>query len=137
MNQRYALYYAPRAEDGLAEAASQWLGWNPETGRARAVPRVSGIDAERLAEITAEPRLYGFHGTLKAPMALADEVSERELLDAVGRFAATRRAFAVPAMYWLAVGILALVPAARASFRTWPTTVSSSTASADRPTMPN
>ena len=114
MNQRYALYYAPRAEDGLAEAASQWLGWNPETGRARAVPRVSGIDAERLAEITAEPRLYGFHGTLKAPMALADEVSERELLDAVGRFAATRRAFAVPAMVLAELsGFLALVPAAR------------------------
>ena len=31
---------------------------------------------ERLAEITAEPRRYGFHGTLKPPMALIDEVSE-------------------------------------------------------------
>ena len=114
MNQRYAFYYAPRPEDGLAVAASQWLGWNPETGQARAMPRVSGIDAGRLVEVTAEPRLYGFHGTLKAPIALADEVSERELLDAVGHFAATRRAFAVPAMVLAELsGFLALVPAAR------------------------
>jgi putative phosphonate metabolism protein len=114
LNQRYAFYYAPRPEDGLAVTASQWLGWNPETGQPRAAPRVSGIDAGRLAEITAEPRLYGFHGTLKAPIALAEEASERELLDAVGRFAATRRAFAVPAMVLAELsGFLALVPATR------------------------
>ena len=58
----------------------------------------SGIDAQRLTEITAEPRRYGFHGTLKAPIALADEVSEGDFLDAVGRFSALQRPLTVPSL---------------------------------------
>ena len=77
---RYAFYYAPRSEEGLAVAASQWLGRNAETGQSRPLKPVSAFTAERLAEITADPRLYGFHGTLKAPIALADGVTERDLL---------------------------------------------------------
>jgi putative phosphonate metabolism protein len=111
---RYALYYAPRPEDGLATAACQWLGRNPETGQTRAVRPVRGFHPERLAEIVAEPCLYGFHGTLKAPMALADELSEGELVDAVGRFAVGQRAFAVPAVELTEISdFLALVPATR------------------------
>jgi len=111
---RYALYYAPRPGDGLATTASQWLGRNPETGQTRAVRPVQGFHPERLAEIVAEPCLYGFHGTLKAPMALADELSESEFVEAVGRFAAGQRAFAVPAVELAELsGFLALVPATR------------------------
>jgi putative phosphonate metabolism protein len=106
---RYALYYAPRPEEGLAVAASQWLGWNPEPGRGRPVPLSSGIDSQRLVEITAEPRRYGFHGTLKAPIALADEVSEGDFLAEVGRFAAGQRPLNVPSISLA----LALVPTAR------------------------
>jgi putative phosphonate metabolism protein len=111
---RYALYYAPRPEDGLAATASQWLGRNPETGQARAPRPVPGLPFERLAHIVAEPRLYGFHGTLKAPIALAEDRSEREFVEAVGGFAARERAFAVPALELAELsGFLALVPAAR------------------------
>jgi putative phosphonate metabolism protein len=111
---RYALYYAPRPEEGLAAAASQWLGWNPEPGRGRAVPLSSGIDPERLSELTAEPRRYGFHGTLKPPIALTDEASEGDFLAAVGRFAATQRPFNVPSIKLAELSsFLALVPAAR------------------------
>ena len=111
---RYALYYAPRPEEGLAVAASQWLGWNPEPGRGRPVPLSSGIDPERLTEITAEPRRYGFHGTLKAPIVLADETSEGDFLGAVGRFAASQRPLAVPSIKLAELsGFLALVPTAR------------------------
>jgi putative phosphonate metabolism protein len=113
---RYALYYAPRGGEALAMTASHWLGRNAESGQMLALRAVPGIASERLAEITAEPRLYGFHGTLKAPIALADGVSERDFLDAVGRFAVAERAFWVPA---LALGelsdFLALVPAVRCS----------------------
>jgi hypothetical protein len=111
---RYALYYAPRPSDGLAVTASQWLGRDPETGQTRALRPVPGIAMDRLVEITAEPRLYGFHGTLKAPIALADGASERDFLDAVGRFAANDRTFAIPALELAEIsGFLALVPAAR------------------------
>ncbi len=111
---RYALYYAPRPEEGLATAASQWLGWHPEPGRGRPVPLSSGIDPERLVQLTAEPRRYGFHGTLKAPIVLADEVSEADFLAAVGRFAAGQRAFTVPSIKLAELSsFLALIPTAR------------------------
>ena len=108
---RYALYYAPRPEEGLAVTANQWLGRNAETGQARPLKPVSAFTVERLAEITADPRLYGFHGTLKAPIALADEATERDLLAAVGDFAVRRRSFTVPSMTLACLsGFMALVP---------------------------
>lgn len=111
---RYALYYAPRPGEGLAVAAGQWLGRDPETGQARALRPAPGIAMERLTRITGEPRLYGFHGTLKAPIVLADGASEGDFLDAVGKFAAGGRAFVVPALELAELsGFLALVPAAR------------------------
>lgn len=110
---RYALYYAPRPEEGLATMANQWLGWNAETGRARPLPLSSGIDPGRLAEIIAEPRRYGFHGTLKPPFALVDDLSERDLIDAVGRFVARERAITIPSLLLGELGdFLALVPSA-------------------------
>ncbi len=108
---RYAFYYAPRPEEGLAVAASQWLGRNAETGQARPLKPASAFTVERLAELTAEPRLYGFHGTLKAPILLADGVTERDLLAAVGDFAVGRRSVTVPSMTLAGLsGFLALVP---------------------------
>ncbi|HYD04989.1 MAG TPA: DUF1045 domain-containing protein [Reyranella sp.] len=114
MTARYALYYAPRPEEALAVAASQWLGWTPDNGRARALPASTGLDPQRLGEIVAEPRRYGFHGTLKPPMALVDDVTEADLLAAVGRFAATQRAFTAPSLTLAALSdFLALVPTTR------------------------
>ncbi|MCW5735466.1 MAG: DUF1045 domain-containing protein [Enhydrobacter sp.] len=110
---RYALYYAPRPEEALAVIASQWLGCAPDA-RMHRLPLSSGLDPRRLAEITAEPRRYGFHGTLKAPMALIEEVSEIDFLAAVGRFAAGRRSFNTPPLALAELsGFMALVPTAR------------------------
>jgi putative phosphonate metabolism protein len=114
VTERYAVYYAPRAGEGLAVAAGQWLGISPEGGRLRRQPRVPGLSPERLAEITADPRIYGFHGTLKAPVVLVDGVTERDFVEAVGRFAATLRDVTVPSMVLAELGtFLALVPAER------------------------
>jgi putative phosphonate metabolism protein len=114
VTERYAIYYAPRAGEGLAVAAGQWLGISPEGGRLRRQLPESGFSPERLAEITAEPRIYGFHGTLKAPIALVDGVTEREFVDAVGRFATTLREVTVPSMVLAELGgFLAMVPAER------------------------
>ena len=67
---RVAVYYAPEPDDPLAEAGARWLGRDAETGEPVAQPPIDGI-----AEITAEPRLYGFHATLKPPMRLAEGAS--------------------------------------------------------------
>ena len=111
---RYALYYAPRAEEALAMAASRWLGRNAETGEARDLAPVSGVSHERLSAIVADPRLYGFHGTLKPPIALIDGATERDFVDAVGSFAATERQIDVSSLALAELqDFLALVPADR------------------------
>jgi putative phosphonate metabolism protein len=111
VTERFALYYAPRAEEGIATAANQWFGMTPKGARNRQQLAVPGVSHERLAEIMDDPRLYGFHGTLKAPIALVDGMSERDFVDAVGRFAASQRAFTVPSMVLAEIGsFLALVP---------------------------
>ena len=77
---RWAIYYAPKAETALARFGADWLGWDAQAG----VPR-DGLDLPGLprprAEITAAPRKYGFHGTLRAPFPMADH-REPAALDA-------------------------------------------------------
>ena len=111
---RYALYYAPRAEEPLAVAGSRWLGRNADTGETRDLVPVSGMPSERMSAIIADPRLYGFHGTLKPPIVLAEGATERDFVGAVGAFAATERQIDVPALVLAELhDFLALVPAER------------------------
>lgn len=63
--ERYAVYYAPR-DGAFAERAAAWLG------RDLPQPVLPGIGDP--ADITAEPRRYGFHGTLRAPFRPAEGV---------------------------------------------------------------
>lgn len=64
---RVAVYYASLPDDPLFAEGATWLGRDPESGAPAPQPDIPGI-----AEITAEPRLYGFHATLKPPMRLAE-----------------------------------------------------------------
>jgi len=71
---RVAIYYAPAVDDPLHRAASAWLGRDAQTGEAVTQPDIAGI-----ADLTAEPQLYGFHATLKPPMRLAPGRTWEEL----------------------------------------------------------
>lgn len=64
---RYALY--AMAEGALHDQASRWLGWDSRTGRRVEHPILDGLP---VAQMTETPRKYGFHGTIKAPFALAE-----------------------------------------------------------------
>ncbi|MEM7469965.1 MAG: DUF1045 domain-containing protein [Pseudomonadota bacterium] len=66
MYQRYGVYYTP--DGALAARGAAWLGWDVARGRAVEHPVIEGLD---IAEITATPRKYGFHGTIKPPFFLA------------------------------------------------------------------
>jgi hypothetical protein len=91
MTFRVALYYAPEAADPLHAAASAWLGRDPIAGAAVAQPGFPGI-----ADVTAEPRLYGFHATLKPPMRLRPGAAWADVLDAASAIAAAIPPFALP-----------------------------------------
>jgi len=88
---RVAVYYAPDPSDPLWTAGCAWLGRDPETGAAVPQPDVPGID-----EATAEPRRYGFHCTLKAPIRLG--TSYQALLADAEALAATIKPFDMPSL---------------------------------------
>lgn len=92
---RHALYFtAPEGSD-LERRAAAWLG-RDNAGRPVSRPEVPGVPAWRLDTLTAAPRHYGFHATLKPPFALADGTSVGGLIEALEDFAAARAVFDVP-----------------------------------------
>jgi putative phosphonate metabolism protein len=67
--QRYAIYVMP--EGPLADFGAAWLGWDALAGRAVDHPAMDPLPRP-VAEITASPRKYGLHATIKPPFRLAD-----------------------------------------------------------------
>ncbi len=93
MTERYAIYYAPARGSALDARAEAWLA------------------QADLALLTVSARRYGFHATLKAPMALAAGQSPAELVAALAAFAATRAPVAIGDLApRLLEGFLALTP---------------------------
>lgn len=65
---RYAIYYAP--EPGpLADFGARWLGWDLAAGAPADHPELDDFD---VVQVTQTPRKYGFHGTVKPPLRLAE-----------------------------------------------------------------
>lgn len=90
MTERFAIYFAPSATSNLWERAATWLGRDASDGDLFNGP-VAGIDRDRLLNLTQSANRYGFHATLKAPMALADGYNEADLRAALDEFAARHR----------------------------------------------
>jgi putative phosphonate metabolism protein len=112
---RYAIYYAPRPDEDLAIFAASWLGRDPETGRERDQPHIAGLPPSQLTALTADPRRYGFHGTLKPPFALAAGATEDALLALAANFARHHAPFTIPGLKLALLGdFIALVPRDRA-----------------------
>ncbi len=108
---RYAVYYSPEQESALGRFGRSWLGYDAEAAMPVAQPAAAGISAQRLTEITAEPRRYGFHATLKPPFSLVPGQDEGGLAAAVASFAARQAAILAPPLALAAIsGFWALVP---------------------------
>ncbi|MBY0329454.1 MAG: DUF1045 domain-containing protein [Acetobacteraceae bacterium] len=89
---RFALYWAPELDDPLHALGSAWLGRDAETGAALPQPGLpGGLD---ISDLTADPRGYGLHATLKAPFRLAGGYAALEA--AVQAFAARTAPFDLP-----------------------------------------
>jgi hypothetical protein len=105
---RYAIYYLPES-GAFAQAAGAWLGWDLARGQAVAQPQ---YDLPRpLAMITAAPRKYGFHGTIKPPFRLIDGACFADLAAATKQLAERLRPVNCAALKIVEIGsFLALVP---------------------------
>lgn len=93
MTARYAIYYAPAAEDELYRAASAWLGRDVYTDTPLVRPAIAGMESLDLDALTADPRHYGWHATLKAPFELAADYSPEALLAEVETYCRNRSPF--------------------------------------------
>ncbi|HYZ24391.1 MAG TPA: DUF1045 domain-containing protein, partial [Rhodopila sp.] len=71
--------------------SAAWLGRDPAGNALVRQPEIAGI-----AEVTAEPRLYGFHATLKPPMRLRPGTDWASFVAAVRAMAARLAPFELP-----------------------------------------
>jgi hypothetical protein len=84
---RYAIYFVPAASSQLYRYGSSILGYDSYTGKSVYFPDEFGSGAVNWNELSATPRRYGFHATLKAPFHLAPSCTEQQLINALQNFA--------------------------------------------------
>lgn len=113
MFERYAVYYTPEAGSDLARLGAEWLGRDAVTGPvAQADPDLPGC--RPMTAITASPRRYGLHGTLKPPLRLARGHTADELIETTAAWTARRAAVDLGPLHIRVLGpFLALVPVAQ------------------------
>lgn len=108
---RFGLYFAPAPDDPLWHFGSQWLGRDAVTGNPLPTPVVPAVEATVVHTLTAAPRRYGFHATLKAPFRLAAGRTPDELIRACKSFASTHAPVSIGALHVrLLGGFAALTP---------------------------
>lgn len=111
MSSRYAIYYAPESGTAWSDFGTHWLGAEPwRIGR----PVRSDwplLEASEQERVTAEPRRYGFHATLKAPFRLHAAGNPNVLLARVTALARTLHPLPLGTLVPVyTAGFVALVP---------------------------
>ncbi|MEL7393585.1 MAG: DUF1045 domain-containing protein [Pseudomonadota bacterium] len=116
---RYAIYYAPPADDPLWALGSEWLGRDAYTGENLTRPDYPNFAIGDMDRLTSSPAHYGFHATMKAPFELKAGETEATLLDRLEAFSRSQSAFDVdlavkPLGQFLALQLTSNVEAMRA-----------------------
>lgn len=108
---RFAIYFVPAPETALYRFGAAMLGYDCYSGEPVERPRDIGPSETDWATLTAEPRTYGFHATLKAPFRLSGDADVADLLASMQAFAASVPAAPVltPALELIG-GFVAIVP---------------------------
>jgi len=108
---RYAIYHVAAPGSDLDRFGAQLLGYDAMGGADLPFPDGIIETVPDWRDLTRDPRKYGFHATLKAPLALVPGKTEAELLAACETFAGTPRPIPVihPVVDSIS-GFVALVP---------------------------
>jgi Protein of unknown function (DUF1045) len=110
---RYALYFSPSPAGRWWRAWSVWLGRCAATGRKLSQPHIGGVDTDTFAALTADPRRYGWHATLRAPFRLVPDTHVGALEAVIEDIAAQYPSFTCPPMSVVRLdNFLALTPIA-------------------------
>jgi len=106
---RYAIYFTAAQGSALDQFGSALLGYDAYGGED--LPFPDGLPPD-WRDLTQDPRKYGFHATLKAPIALADGKAEARLIAACELFADLARPVPVIQPVVDAIsGFIAVIPA--------------------------
>ena len=109
---RYAIYYVAAAGSDLDRFGAHLLGYDAFDGSDLPFPGDVTQTVPDWRELTRDPRNYGFHATLKAPLPMAQDKTETELLAACKIFAGTPRPIpAIRPFVDVISGFIAVVPA--------------------------
>lgn len=112
MSARYAVYFSPKKYSPWWEFGTHWLGRNEYNHSSVPQPQLEDIPPAELARITAEPRRYGFHATLKPPFRLAAAHDETGLLARLRQLASTLKPVVLSPLRVATLGnFVALIPA--------------------------
>jgi hypothetical protein len=76
---RFAIYFVPDAQSALYQLGASVLGYDCYTGEQGLFPADIPLPVSEWRGITAAPRRYGFHATLKAPFFLAEGAKPSDL----------------------------------------------------------
>ncbi len=94
---RFGLYFIP-GPGPLRELATQWLGYDIVGGKeVKRSPTLSGLVPD-IDDLTALPRRYGLHATIKAPFRLAQGCQIDDLREAAASFCRTLQPIIVPGL---------------------------------------
>jgi putative phosphonate metabolism protein len=113
---RYAIYFIAPPGSDLDRFGAQLLGYDGRSGADLPFPD----DVMRIVpdwrDLTGDPRKYGFHATLKAPIPLAPGKTEAALVAGCATFAATPRPIPMirPVVDSIS-GFIAVIPAERSA----------------------
>jgi len=88
-NLRFAIYFVPAPDTALYRFGASVLGYDCYTGASVARMHACELTEAAWTALTAEPRTYGFHATLKAPFRLREGFAETDLLAQMQAAAAT------------------------------------------------
>ena len=108
---RQAVYFAPPPGSPWWEAGSSWLGRCAASGQLAVQPPIAALTREEQWSVTAAPRRYGWHATLKAPFRLAAACTLPDLQRALRQLGQNHPVFDLPPLQVVQLdGFLALVP---------------------------
>ena len=92
---RFAIYFAPEISSNLHTIGSQWLGRDSSSGKSIKQPNIKGVSSSYFYKVTKNPRLYGFHATLKAPFRLNTEFTLTDLCSQIQRLSTLSKPFSI------------------------------------------
>jgi 2'-5' RNA ligase len=101
---RFAIYLAPPPDSPLWRFGSYVLGYDAASGLDRPGFAPTGFERSTWRGMTARPRAYGFHATLKAPFRLAPQTTEAELQNELEKFSQLQQRFDLGPLAVKAVG---------------------------------